>query len=77
MKIEGEEANGHANDIETDGAEAVNGDAEEKEAEDDDPNRIPDNACETLYLQNLNEKVRTTGKSTKSSLLHCLPGQFG
>lgn len=30
-------------------------DSEEKE---EDPNKIPDNACETLYIQNLNEKVR-------------------
>ncbi|OXG26240.1 RNA binding protein [Cryptococcus neoformans Bt15] len=46
---------------------AENGDVEVKTEEgakqaqeegDEDPNKIPDNACETLYLQNLNEKVR-------------------
>lgn len=49
---------------------AENGDAEVKTEEgakqaqeegDEDPNKIPDNACETLYLQNLNEKVRIPG----------------
>lgn len=47
---------------------AKNGDGEVKTEdgakqaeEEEDPNRIPDNACETLYLQNLNEKVRIPG----------------
>lgn len=49
---------------------AENGDAEVKAEEgakqaqeegEEDPNKIPDNACETLYLQNLNEKVRIPG----------------
>lgn len=49
---------------------AENGDGEVKteegakqadEEEEEDPNRVPDNACETLYLQNLNEKVRIPG----------------
>ncbi|WVR06664.1 hypothetical protein IAU60_003696 [Kwoniella sp. DSM 27419] len=31
---------------------------EKEEEEEEDPNKIPDHACETLYLQNLNEKVR-------------------
>ena len=26
-----------------------------------DPNAMPDNACETLYIQNLNEKVQVDG----------------
>ncbi|EIW67624.1 hypothetical protein TREMEDRAFT_33230 [Tremella mesenterica DSM 1558] len=30
----------------------------EEEEEEEDPDKIPTNACETLYLQNLNEKVR-------------------
>lgn len=47
---------------------AENGDGEVKTEEgakqaeeEEDPNRIPDNACETLYLHNLNEKVRIPG----------------
>lgn len=39
----------------------VNGGGGEEEKE--DPNRIPDDACETLYIQNLNEKVRIPGES--------------
>jgi hypothetical protein len=35
-------------------------DDEEKKV---DPNAIPEDACVTLYLQNLNEKVRLPGKS--------------
>lgn len=41
------------------GADGAEGEEEEKE----DPNRIPDDACETLYIQNLNEKVRIPGAS--------------
>lgn len=37
-------------------------DSEEKE---EDPNKIPDNACETLYIQNLNEKVRIPGECAR------------
>ena len=33
-----------------------------------DPNKLPDDACETLYVQNLNEKVRTPGMSIQTSL---------
>lgn len=45
------------------------GDADDKdgikvEEEVVDPNRLPDDACETLYLQNLNERVRLPGKLT-------------
>ena len=42
-----------------------NGDGvdEEEEAE-EDPDRLPNDACETLYLQNLNEKVRVEGGSS-------------
>jgi hypothetical protein len=28
-----------------------------------DPNALPESACETLYIQNLNEKVQVEGKS--------------
>lgn len=50
------------------GAEAgePNGDGEatkEEEEEVDDKDRLPDDACETLYLQNLNEHVRIPGQS--------------
>ncbi len=36
----------------------------EAEAEEElqDPKRLPDDACETLYIQNLNEKVRIPGE---------------
>ena len=40
----------------------------------EDPNRIPDNACETLYIQNINEKVRIPGTYSIFPLLfpsHC------
>lgn len=44
--------------------------AEDKEDEKEvDPNAIPDDACVTLYLQNLNEKVRIPGASLS---LFCL-----
>ncbi|KAK8858915.1 hypothetical protein IAR55_003146 [Kwoniella newhampshirensis] len=33
-------------------------DAEKGETEGEDGEKVPENACETLYLQNLNEKVR-------------------
>ena len=33
-----------------------------------DINAIPDNACETLYIQNLNEKVQVEGVSYRSIL---------
>ncbi|ORX37058.1 hypothetical protein BD324DRAFT_673853, partial [Kockovaella imperatae] len=42
---------------------------QETEEEEKDPNRIPDNACETLYLQNLNEKVRIPVMKDTLSLL--------
>lgn len=42
-------------DVKQENGDEVNG---EEEAE-EDPDKIPDDACETLYLQNLNEKVRT------------------
>lgn len=38
----------------------------EVKAEPEDPNKLPDDACETLYVQNLNEKVLIPGPS----LLH-------
>ena len=37
---------------------------EEEGGEEIDPNKIPDEACETLYIQNLNEKVRLPGESS-------------
>ena len=49
----------------------TNGDGEAKpdddegdkpEVEVEDPNKLPDDACETLYIQNLNEKVRLPGQ---------------
>ena len=36
---------------------------EEVKEEKVDPNALPEDACVTLYLQNLNEKVRIPGKS--------------
>jgi hypothetical protein len=42
-----------------------NGDGQEPPQEPEavfDPNRLPEDACETLYLQNLNEKVRVPGE---------------
>ncbi|ODN74196.1 hypothetical protein, variant 1 [Cryptococcus amylolentus CBS 6039] len=42
---------------------------EQAEEEEEDPNKIPDDACPTLYLQNLNEKVRIqVMKETLSNL---------
>lgn len=38
-------------------APSANGDEEE------DPNKIPDDAVETLYIHNLNESVRIPGRS--------------
>jgi hypothetical protein len=32
-----------------------------------DPNKLPDDACETLYIQNLNEKVRISGECSLSA----------
>jgi hypothetical protein len=34
-----------------------------------DPNALPEDACVTLYLQNLNEKVRIPGKSRSSWIM--------
>lgn len=42
---------------------------EEVKEEKVDPNALPEDACVTLYLQNLNEKVRIPGKS-KSLLIY-------
>jgi len=39
---------------------AVAGEEDEEEV---DPDAIQPNACETLYIQNLNEKVQTQGES--------------
>jgi hypothetical protein len=39
------------------------GGGEIKAEEKPDPNAIPEDACVTLYLQNLNEKVRIPGTS--------------
>jgi len=36
---------------------------EEVKEEKVDPNALPEDACVTLYLQNLNEKVKIPGKS--------------
>jgi U2 small nuclear ribonucleoprotein B'' len=36
---------------------------EEVKEEKIDPNALPEDACVTLYLQNLNEKVRIPGQS--------------
>jgi hypothetical protein len=41
------------------GQEGQGGQGEEEEV---DPDAIPDYACETLYIQNLNEKVKTQGE---------------
>lgn len=41
--------------------EAANGTGGEEEGE-EDPDAIPKNACETLYIQNLNEKVQLPGE---------------
>lgn len=45
-----------------------------------DPNRIPDDACETLYLHNLNEKVRVPSEYWligESGLLSSIPHSSG
>lgn len=47
----------------TEDAGKVEDEKVEEEVKEEDPNRIPDNACETLYIQNLNEKVLLPGKS--------------
>lgn len=57
--------------VSTNGTNGTNGDAvkteetkangDEDEAE-EDPDAIPRNACETLYIQNLNEKVQLPGE---------------
>jgi U2 small nuclear ribonucleoprotein B'' len=44
------------------GAEAEESKEEVKE-EKVDPNALPEDACVTLYLQNLNEKVKIPGQS--------------
>lgn len=47
-------------------SEAVDGEKPEGDAEEEekkvDPNALPEDACVTLYLQNLNEKVRLPGQ---------------
>lgn len=42
----------------------------EAEPEPVDPNKLPDDACETLYIQNLNEKVLLPGAPHRSSRLY-------
>ena len=54
-------ANGDVKTEETADGDTPNGTGEE-DKEEEDPNKIPDDACETLYLQNLNEKVRLPGE---------------
>lgn len=49
----------------------ANGDADEAE---EDPDAIPRNACETLYIQNLNEKVQIPGECGDLSLREYLFG---
>jgi hypothetical protein len=41
-----------------------NGETPEVKEEKPDPNALPEDACVTLYLQNLNEKVQIPGKSS-------------
>jgi RNA recognition motif-containing protein len=43
-----------------------------EEEEKVDPNALPAEACETLYLQNLNEKVRIPGEAIRPCLLFLL-----
>ena len=51
---------------------------EEKEEEKvEDPNKLPDDACETLYLQNLNEKVRISGEPSLTQPYHINPRLCG
>lgn len=38
------------------------GDLESQPPAQPDPNALPESACETLYIQNLNEKVQVDGK---------------
>lgn len=60
MKADGVAVDGDVNgNASSEVAEVV----KEAEVEVEDPDKIPDDACETLYLQNLNEKVRLPGKS--------------
>ena len=48
---------------EVDEAEVESSKPVESKPEIVDPNKLPDDACETLYVQNLNEKVRIPGMS--------------
>jgi RNA recognition motif-containing protein len=55
-------------EMKTESGAAANADVKAKddsEEKDEDPNKIPDNACETLYIQNLNEKVRIPGECVR------------
>ena len=48
--------------VKSDGEDGIpDGSTEPVEAEPEDPNKLPSDACETLYIQNLNEKVRIPG----------------
>ncbi|KAK1925745.1 RNA binding protein [Papiliotrema laurentii] len=51
-------SNGKEGEQQGDSVKTERKEEEEEEEKKEDPNRIPDNACETLYIQNLNEKVR-------------------
>lgn len=55
---------GPSGDVEMNGVESALGtDVEGEAAVVDDPNRLPDDAIETLYIQNLNETVRLESES--------------
>jgi hypothetical protein len=69
--------NGEVGDVEMNGNSNGNGDVpkkeeEEEEEEEDDPTKIPKGACETLYIQNLNEKVQIPGMLPPVSSLSLL-----
>lgn len=55
--------------IKEDGDRAPSASVEEEKKV--DPNAIPEDACVTLYLQNLNEKVRIPGTSPPSPSTNC------
>lgn len=55
-------SNGKEGEQQGDSVKTERKEGEEEEEKEEDPNRIPDNACETLYIQNLNEKVRLPGE---------------
>jgi hypothetical protein len=48
----------------------ANGEATTSKKDDDDEDKIPDDATETLYIQNLNEKVKMPGGSLRHFWRH-------